>query len=86
MLESILKNANDVSAYAFDLLHAFVYRPSAWDKADADKEMAYSEAEKQKVATVEALENQIQELRTSFSDSKFSNRQLTKNLTDADEA
>ena len=46
--------------------------------------MAYSEAEKQ-VATVEALENQIQELRTSFSEFETSNRQLTKNLTDADE-
>ena len=54
-LESIVKNANDVSArYAFNLLHAFAGRPSAWDKADTDKDSAYVEAEKQKVSTIEA--------------------------------
>jgi len=85
-LESILKNANDVSArYAFNLLHAFAGRPSAWDKADTDKDSAYSEAETQKVATIESLQGQIEKLRTNFNEFQTSNRELTSNLTDADE-
>ena len=81
-----MKNANDVSAqYAFDLLHAFAGRPSAWDKADTDKDSAYSEAQAQKTTTIDNLKSQIEELRANFKEFETSNSKLHYMLRDADE-
>ena len=37
------------------------------------------------MATIEALQNQIQDLRTNFEEFRTSNAELTSKLTDADE-
>ncbi len=80
-LESILKNANDVSArFAFDLLHAFAGRPAAWDKADTDKDAAYAEAEAKKMSAIEAINKQIESVQARFEEFRVSNRKGAENL------
>jgi hypothetical protein len=83
-LESILKNATDVSArYAFDVLSEFVGRPSSWDVAGVEKKDSSKKMLSHKKQTVQQLEEQVSTLQKTFEAFKTACNQQRYDISDA---